>query len=132
MRERDLGTCAAEMDGATLSAWRDVVLPPAEMERIHEHVVRCATCQTQLAEYNGVARTLRRQREIEPGDRIVEAVRRSIAHQPPRHWTPSRRAWRSLSALASVAALTLLFVYVLGSGLFGYVRPGSEATVVPA
>jgi hypothetical protein len=131
MGTRDPGACVAEVDSARLSAWRDVMLPPAEMERMREHVTRCAACQSTLAGYDEVARALGRQRDLEPGDRIVEAVRRRITHQPPRRWTPSRRTWGSVSALASVAAVILLFVYVLEIGPMGRLRPGSQATVVP-
>jgi hypothetical protein len=131
METRDAGTCVAEIDGATLSAWRDTLLPPAEMERVRGHVRSCGTCQAQLARYDEVARALRRQREIEPGDRVVEGVRQSILHQSPRRWTPSSRAWGSVSALASVAAVLLLFVYVLEIGPLGHLRPGRQATAVP-
>jgi hypothetical protein len=130
MRERDAGTCVAEVDGATLSAWRDADLPPAEMEHLHEHVGGCAVCQATLAHYDEVARALPRQRDLEPSDLIVEAVRARLAQQSGGRQTPDRRAWVSLSALSSVAALILLFVYVLGSGPLGHGRPHREVSAV--
>lgn len=123
--------CVERVSSATLSALRDNALSAAETERLRAHVTGCAACQHQLATYDAVADALRGQRELEPGDRVVEGLRGRVAHAPHslyvmRHATGHR--WRSLSALASVAALLLLFAYVLGRGSW----PGRGVTTAIA
>jgi hypothetical protein len=109
--------CAQGVTRATLSAWRDRLLPAVEMERISQHVVACAACQTLHTQFEEVARVLRSQRELDPGERIVEGVRQRAARTPRRGWMPRGPQWNRLKVLAPIAALLLLFVYVLGTGL---------------
>lgn len=123
---REILICEQNISGETLSAWRDGVLPPAEMERIRMHAGGCAACQARLADFDEVARALLRQRELEPAGRILAGVRLRAGQRPRRAWggLPRRRAWSGLGALGAVAAVLLLFVYVLG---FGPGRPGTSS-----
>lgn len=118
---RNILNCAASISGETLSAWRDSMLPSAEMTRIHDHVPSCEACQQRLADFEIVAATLLRQREIEPGDRIIAGVRQRAAQSGyrPHGSARARRVWGGLGALAAVAAVVLLFVYVFG-GIAGH------------
>src|SRR5258708_16399507 len=84
METREGVACTANVEGATLSAWRDGALPPADLERVHAHVTGCSACQARLAQYDELARMLQRQRQLEPGDRIAEAGRKTLAHPTPR------------------------------------------------
>lgn len=108
--------CAESVATAVLSAWRDHMLPNGEWERIASHVPTCAVCQPRLRDYDQNARALMRQRELEPGERVVAGVRE---HARTRTCglgarDPRRRLWGGLGGLAAVAAVILLFVSVLG------------------
>ncbi|HEU5343437.1 MAG TPA: zf-HC2 domain-containing protein [Ktedonobacterales bacterium] len=134
-------TCAENIAPEQLSALRDDGLPAVEAQRLRAHVVGCPACQARLADYDALATALRQQRELEPGERIVEGVRARLADAPGpsrRRWhgrlrRPSRRLWAGLATLAPVAAIILLFVYVFG-GLAGHNRPatGKTPTIAPA
>lgn len=112
--------CDQRVSGETLSALRDDLLSPAEMDRIYTHAAQCPACQAQLAGFEAVALALRQQREIEPDGRLLESLRvRAAARTPHRRvrlHLPTRRIWRSVGALGSVAAVLLLFIYFLASG----------------
>ncbi len=120
MGKADTVACAEHISAETLSAWRDDLLPVAEMRRLTEHAAGCAACQAELARFDEVAQALRRQPELRPGDRIVEGVRRRASPQRGgRALRPRGRGWASarvLAPIAAVAAVLLLFVYVLGMG----------------
>ena len=108
------GVCAAGIETETLSALRDELLPASDAARLREHVPSCAACQARVAAFDEVARALLRQRELEPGDRILRGVRRRAAEGRGMRALTRRRVWSGLGALASVAAVLLLFIYVFG------------------
>lgn len=129
-------TCALNVGADTLSAWRDDLLPREEMDRLRAHIAGCVACGRRLADLDEVARALRAQRELEPGDRIVDGVRRRLGQPRGHDWMrwmpPSRREiWSGLGALGAVAAVLLLFVYVLAGGprgqLTGKATPAATA-----
>lgn len=132
-------TCTANIAPDQLSALRDDALPMAEAQRLREHISGCPACQARLADYDTLAAALRQQRELEPGERIVEGVHARLAapttpqRRVPRLPRPSRRLWVGLATLAPVAAIILLFVYVFG-GLAGHNRPAADKTpaITPA
>ena len=72
-------TCALGIGADTLSAWRDELLPREERDRLRVHVAECAVCGRRLAELDEVARVLRAQRELEPGNRIGDEGERTAA-----------------------------------------------------
>jgi hypothetical protein len=134
--------CAAHISSEVLSAWRDGLLSEHEMARLSTHAPDCPACRARLADFDAVSAALLRQRELEPGERIVESVRRRAARGgrgqagrrltfPPR---PNGRLWSGLGALGAVAALLLVFVYVFGhaQGTTGGLQPtattGANAT----
>jgi hypothetical protein len=130
--------CSANIGEETLSAWRDELLSPQEMARIREHAPTCQACQQRLGGFEMVAAALLRQRDIEPGDRVLAGVRQQTPGGRPlrllqRRGPPAvmtRRVWSGVGALAAVAALVLLFVYVFG-GIAGRVtNPGHGKTPV--
>ncbi|HZC05764.1 MAG TPA: zf-HC2 domain-containing protein [Ktedonobacterales bacterium] len=123
-------TCAENITPERLSALRDDALASAEAQRLRNHIATCAACQARLADYDAMATALRLQRELEPGERIVNGVRARIAAggaATRRRVRPSRRLWRGVATLAPVAAIILLFVYVF-SGLAGRMRPTGSGT----
>ncbi len=125
---RDTLDCAANIGDEMLSGWRDFPPSPAEAARIHEHVVACLACQRRLADFELVASALLRQREIEPDERILTAVRQRASRAGARsHHGVSRRIWSGLGALAASAAVVVLFVYVFG-GIAGHPNPAPTAT----
>ncbi len=105
--------CVDHISSETLSAWRDDHLPPAELARLGPHVAICAACQARLAGFDEVARALLRQRNLDPGDRILDGVRRRAAQRPQRGRLLHGRVWGELGALGSVAAVLILFIYVV-------------------
>lgn len=135
----DLLICDQHVSGEMLSAWRDSLLPPAEMERIRAHAAGCAACQARLAGFEAVARALLQQREIEPDGRLLADLRARAAQarRRGRIHLLNRRDWRELGALASVAAVLLIAVYLLaaGPGRFfnplGGITPTARSTVAP-
>ena len=106
--------CAERIEPETLSALRDELLPLVEARRLREHIPTCAACQARVAAYDEVARTLMRQRELEPGDHILRGTRRRAEDERGLSYLTRRRVFSGLGALASVAAVLLLFVYVFG------------------
>lgn len=131
-------TCALGIGADTLSAWRDELLPREERDRLRVHVAECAVCGRRLAELDEVARVLRAQRELEPGNRIVDGVRQRGGQPHGRDWMRwmphgRRDIWSGLGALGAVAAVLLLFVYVLAGGPRGQLtgKATPTATVSP-
>lgn len=119
-------TCVEGVTPERLSALRDAALSPDTERRLRAHVAGCPACQSRLASYDALAVALRQAPELEPGERIVAGVRARLASQrrPPRaRGRLGRRAWAGVAALAPVAALILLFVYVF-AGLGRSTRGG--------
>ncbi len=116
-------TCAEDVALDQLSALRDEALPAAEAEKLRAHIAGCAACQARMADFEALAGALRAQRELDPGDRILDGVHARLASRSGRTrggrriWSMGggRRVWAGLAALAPVAALILLFVYVFAS-----------------
>lgn len=112
--------CLENVTPDQLSALRDEALPAGEAERLRAHSAGCAACRARMADYDTLAGALRSQRELDPGDRILDGVRARLAGRPGSArggrivWNMSggRRIWAGLAALAPVAAIILLFVYV--------------------
>lgn len=123
---RETLTCAEGVTPERLSALRDAALTPAEAERLRAHIATCAACRARLAGYDALAAALRQQRELEPGERIVNGVRARLATRRLRLRRP-RGIWAGIATLAPVAAIILLFVYVF-SGLAGRARPATAST----
>jgi hypothetical protein len=129
--------CPANVGEETLSAWRDDLLSPQEMARIREHAPTCQACQQRLADFEMVASALLRQRDIEPGDHVLAGVRQRVAggrhlRHVRRRSQPAmmtRRVWSGIAALAAVAALVLLFVYVFGGIAGRSTVPGGKTPV---
>lgn len=139
----DLLGCPDGVSAETLSALRDELLPAAEAERLRTHAASCIACRARLAQHDELRRALLAQPELEPGERIVAGVRerlgrrlarRRLALLPGAPRSPLR--WSGLGALASAAAVLLLFVYVLGTRLASplttrKLTPSGTATMTP-
>lgn len=129
--------CLENVASDQLSALRDEALPAGEAVKLRAHIASCATCQARMADFDRLARALRDQRELDPGDRILDGAHARLAEQsrPARGWRGAwnagggRRVWAGLAALAPVAALILLFVYVF-SGIARH--PATSATPTTA
>jgi hypothetical protein len=127
--------CAENVNPQQLSALRDGGLSTGEARRLREHISSCAACQARLADYDRMASALRSQHELDPGDRIIEGVRARLAgprgagHSLRAIWSArgGKRMWTALAALAPVAALILLFVYVF-TGIGRQPLPGGTPT----
>jgi hypothetical protein len=114
----DLLTCVESISAERLSLWRDGGLPASEAQHMREHTVDCPACHERLAGYERVARTLRGQRELEPGGRVWQGVRQRAVRAPARFaLVPTGRALRGLAAAAAVLALAGIFASVLGGHL---------------
>ncbi len=161
-------SCLAQIDTATLSAWRDGALAPGALSRIGAHIGDCAACQARLAQFDLTTQALLTQRELEPGDRILvgvreratrlaqspawrrrlpgletpawlhgwRALRRRVAEGPAQQSDPHggarMRLWGGAGAVASVAAVLLLFVYVFHALSLGAQTLGQgHATATP-
>ena len=107
--------CALEVSSATLSAWRDGALPPAETQRIRDHIAECPACRDVLAEYEAIAGKLAAIRVPEP----VGGYGQSPRVRPPANRGDNGRRPLTfaggLGALAAVMLLTLLFAQLFHS-----------------
>jgi putative zinc finger protein len=135
---RETLVCAEGVAPDRLSALRDQALPAGEAERLREHIAGCAACRARMADFDQIAGALRAQRELDPGDRILDGVHARLARRSgqARGWRAAwdagggRRVWAGLAALAPVAALILLFVYVFaGIGRAPLASPTPTAVV---
>lgn len=140
MIEQKTPDCALGLTTDTLSAWHDEDLRHDDMQRIREHITTCAACRQRLAGFELVARALGRQRELEPGDRVWQAVQSRIAAHAAGRSGPMRGPvripngnWRGVAAVASVLLVVGLMAYVLSAGLSqrGGPPPTSTATAAP-
>ena len=113
--KRDMLVCDEDISSETLSSWRDGFSQGRDAEWLRQHIATCRACQETLAHFDDVTLALRRQRELDPGDRIVRVMREHASAPVRHHPARSHRRWGGLAALASVAALLLLF-----TGLFSY------------
>lgn len=107
--------CPERIALATLAAWRDGALSPAEATRVAAHVPGCPGCRAELATYETLDAALRRYRAPEPDARLWNAVRGRMnggLRSRPRG-TPPRRLIGGLGALAAVVLLALGFAQVL-------------------
>jgi hypothetical protein len=133
--------CPLNLSEATLSAYRDALLPVDEGRRIAAHVRECAACRARLAGFERLARPLRAERAPEPDERLWLAIRAGMAGAPqrmgsrgrrdgPRGWDgqggPSRRTWGTLAAIAAVVLLAVGF-----ASLFGVLLPNRGPTGKP-
>lgn len=113
-------TCTLGLGGTDLSAWRDAQLSAEEMRRIGAHVPTCVACGRTLARFEAVAVALRRQRELEPGDRVWGGIltraagRRGGSGGRSGGGSGPNGNWRGIGALVAVAAVLALFVLLLG------------------
>ncbi len=112
--------CAEGVNPERLAALRHGALSTAEAARLRAHIAGCAACQARMAELEMALGALRVEPDLDPGERVIEGVRARIAGQRGGSrggrvvWNMGggRRVWAGLAALAPVAALILLFVYV--------------------
>ncbi len=110
-------TCPGGVTRETLSGWRDALLSAEDARRLGEHISACGPCQATLARFDAVAGALLRQRELEPGDRIVRGVMSRLARRSRRSGrAPVGRLMRGAGTLGTVAALVALFIIVLHTG----------------
>lgn len=123
--------CAEGVAPERLSALRDDALPASEAQLLREHIAGCAACRARLKNYGAMTLALRQQRELEPGERIVSGVNARLARGVRPGGRRTRRLSAGLAALAPVAAIILLFVYLF-SGLAGRERPATTKTPTAA
>ena len=124
MIEQEARPCSQGLDSATLSALHDEALPAAELRHLREHAATCESCQTRLAGFERIQRALRRQPELEPGNRIWLAVQERATNTPgERHdgFRPglsgmfSPASLRGLAAAASILLVVGLLAAVLAN-----------------
>ncbi|HEU5441132.1 MAG TPA: hypothetical protein VFU88_17735, partial [Ktedonobacterales bacterium] len=126
--------CPERIAPATLAAWRDLALSPAEATRIAAHVPNCPVCRAELAAYETLDTALRRYHAPEPDRRLWWAVRDRMngSLRPPQNrGLSARRLTGGLGALAAVVLLVLGFAQVLQTRMTPTVRTGATSTPLP-
>jgi hypothetical protein len=122
--------CALGISEDTLSAWRDGLLPAAEMRRLDEHATTCPSCRARLDSFDAISRALRSQRPPDLRDRVWERTRWRIAHERTGRLILGRaRLWQGTLGLAAAAVLVALFAGLLLSRAGQTDRTGSGIPV---
>jgi virginiamycin B lyase len=113
--------CPLNLSVETLSAWRDHALPPADLQRIREHLAECPSCEKRLADYDTVASALRRLRVPLPigGYGRNPRLTGNVALQQP----AARRSFRLPALLETLAAV--LVIALLGGLLISLRSSGT-------
>jgi len=119
--------CILEFSVATLSAWRDGALLPAEAQRLQAHIPDCAACRERLAEYDTIAYGLAAVRVPEPVGGYGRSPRAILAAHREHNGRHPLRLAGGLGALAAVVLLTLLFAQLFRS-MGGRMTPTATAT----
>lgn len=122
--------CTLGLTGERLSVWRDRLLSTQEMAQITAHLPHCSACQHTLAQFDDMARWLRNQPELEPGNRIWEQVhlRISQSSQERNVLMKSRTLWSGIGAAIAAFLIVVTFMQVLNHHPAG---PGSSSTATP-
>lgn len=112
--------CPLGVDAATLSAWRDGLLSPAEVARIAGHVSSCAACQAHLRAFEATAAVLLSQPIPNLRASVWRGTQARIAHalerpRGPREHSP-RVVLSGLGAAAAVLVVVALFGALLSRG----------------
>lgn len=105
--------CSRSYSADTLSAFRDNLLPAEVAAAVHAHTPECQACQTTLAHFDKVARTLRLQRELEPGQRVWSGVRHDMHQRRQPMSITARRVLGGLGAALAVLVVVVLFAQLL-------------------
>lgn len=113
----------------TLSALRDDLLPPATVRALRDHIPACAACQRHLNRFDAVARALRGQPALEPGDRVLRGVRAHVGRKGVHDMTATRTlVLGGLGAAAAAAAVVILAISLLHGGPGRGVGPTATVT----
>ena len=111
---QDRSHCALGLSRQQLSAWRDRVLPEADAQRIALHVMDCATCQHRLDQFAQIAAAIQRQPAPDLRAQTWRGIQRRISRrEQPSMRFPRAAALSGLGAVALVAIIVGLFVFVL-------------------
>ena len=111
---QDRSHCALGISRERLSAWRDLLLPEADAQRIALHVPDCAACQHRLAQFAQIAATIQRQPAPDMRARTWRGIQSRLSRrEQPSMRIPRAAAFSGLGAVALVAVIVLLFVFVL-------------------
>lgn len=109
---------------ASMAAFVDWELPPAQSRAIARHIARCGDCRQWYREVLDLAEAWHDDREV-PGLDLTTPIRERLRAEPPGHGSPARRAattWRTPQALPGrriflhyiVAASMALILFNLG------------------
>jgi hypothetical protein len=128
-----LPPCVLELDGETLSAWRDGLLLVSEAQRIAQHTPGCPSCQRNLGNFETIATLLNAQRAPSLRAEIWDGVRRRIMDGGrSRPLLGGGHVWGSAAAAVAVVTLVGLFAALLARGPLGGApikgTPGPTAT----
>lgn len=129
-------SCREGIAPATLAAWRDGALSPAEAARIAAHVAECPACRSELATYQLLDDALRRLPAPEPDGRLWRAIASNLndeRRRPERRpGVTLRRVASSVVAMAAVLLLALGFAQALRSHVSSTGGTSTTATATPA
>jgi anti-sigma factor RsiW len=125
-------SCPLAIAPATIAAWRDGALPGDESARIAAHVSGCEACRREIALYESLDDTLRRQPVPQSDGSLWRAVRAGMdnTHRPRNtRWTV-RRVAGAATALAAVLLLALGFAQIFQARGNVIYHPSSTTTSV--
>lgn len=113
-----------------LSAWFDGEIEESDRQQIADHLHTCAQCQHELQQIANIQRKLRKQRELDPGTRVVDAVAFQIRRGVPmsQRKISTGIAIGSLAGLAAAVAIIFGFVTIFHSLASGTKNPVATAT----
>jgi hypothetical protein len=127
-------TCDAGVTPASLSAWRDGLLPADQTQWLAAHAPACPACSARLRDYEQIGVALRGQVIPQSAADPWPAMRRRIEREGrERRERRGRRQslprWGGLGALVAAALLVALFAGLLAQQAARRPAPGSTATV---
>ncbi len=124
--EKTIAGCPAQMDAATLGAWRDRELLPDQAQRVEAHVHGCRACQSAITAMDLVGRAVRRFDPPQMQDAIWRDVRMNMQEQRGNRMPARQQKTAILGGLGALAIVTVLTTVIL---VFTATKPEASSTL---
>lgn len=120
--------CLLGISDATLSDWRNDLLPPDEAQRLTDHLPTCQACQAHVIAMTRIGELLRAQRVPHASEVVWRSVHDSLQYKGRNTMTNLQKTL-ALSGLGTAAIVVTLFAIILVA--FNGHKPANSITRVP-